>query len=225
MRMNCLIIVLIVIVGTCTASPAYGYTSVSNPVKIRLAGKPATLQVVLVKGARIVDEAPSAMCSRRTEGSFAVRVKFDEGETVYTPLNKLMGFKKSNLQKLVFCTRPWKIVTADYNKDGQVDFNLGQYGTSNGWVYWLFTVSLSGHVSILPVPDDCIFLADDKNSTDRIRIDDQGIKTVGYANTCDKAEDCGWWETTFRWSSELNRFEEYDAKHLPEYSPGGMSGN
>jgi len=138
-----------------------------------------------------------------------------------TSLNDLMGFNNVNNQKLAFCTQPWKIVTADYNKDGQIDFNLGQYATSNGWEYWLFTISPTGHVSVLPVPDDTILLADNKNSTDRIKIDDEGITTVGYVNVCDKDEDCGWWETTYRWDIGLNRFKEYRFRHLMEYLLGG----
>jgi len=210
---------LVLFAGASAAQEVYAYREVSDPVEVRLAGKKATLQVVLIKGGEIVDEAPSSMCSKRIEGTFAVKVKFDKGKAVYTPLNNLMTFNKKNTEKLAFCAKPWKIVTADYNRDGQIDFNLGQYANSNGWAYWFFTISPSGHASLLPVPNDFIFLADDKNSTNKIKITDEGIKTVAYANACDKPEDCGWWQTTYRWNIELKRFEQHDSKHLTEYSP------
>lgn len=201
------------------ARDAYADRLVSEPVRIDLAGKKAVLQLALTKGGRVRDEAPSAMCAKRIEGTFAARVKFRNGRIVSTPINDLMKFTKRPSERLAFCATRWGIVTADYNRDGHVDFNLGQYGTSNGWAYWLFTISPSGHVSLLPVPNDFIFLADDKNSTTKIKVSDEGIKSVAYANTCDKTEDCGWWETTYRWNPELGRFEEHDSRHLEAYSP------
>lgn len=58
----------------------------------------------------------------------------------------LMGTKK-----LSFCDKEWRVFTKDYNGDGRIDFNLGQYRTSNGWLYWLFTISPLGKVSLLKV--------------------------------------------------------------------------
>jgi hypothetical protein len=216
-----LIVAIALITVFSAGTPKYGYADlpVSEPVEIDLAGKKAFLQLALLKGGKVRDEALSAMCAERIEGTFAVKVKFRKGRTVSTSINDLMKFTKVRSAKLAFCATHWRIVTADYNRDGHIDFNLGQYGTSNGWVYWLFTVSPSGHISLLPVPDDFIFLADNKNSTAEIKVSDEGIKSVAYANTCDKVEDCGWWETTYRWNSELGRFEQHDSRHLEEYLP------
>jgi len=202
-----------------TIRQSYGFVLVSQPENIEVGGRKAVLQIVLLKGGRVFDEAPSAMCRERIEGVFAARVKFENGKYIDTPLNNLMKFNNKTLKKLTFCAKTWRIFTADYNKDDQIDFNLGEFGTSNGWIYWLFTISPSGQVSLLPTPDDCIFLADFKNSTDKIQIGDEGIKYVSFANVCDKVKDCGWWETTYRWNQDLKRFERLSSSHLNEYTP------
>lgn len=41
----------------------------------------------------------------------------------------------------------------DYNNDGDLDFTIGQYGSSNGNVYKIFTLKKDGKVELLPIKD------------------------------------------------------------------------
>ena len=188
-----------------------GPVPVSEPVSIRMGGKVATLAIIQVRGGTVTDEAPSAICRERVEGEFAARVIFENGRVVDTPLNALM-----NTEKLAFCAKSWTVITADYNHDGLIDFNLGQFANSNGWEYRLFTVGRSGRVSLLNVENggSVIYIADDGNSTKRIETIRHGIKSTSYVNACGEGE-CGWWEAVYRWNGRRKAFEAYGAGHLP----------
>ncbi len=212
------IFVLVSLVGCLgrTLQQSNAYLLASQPAEIRVGAAKAVLEIVLIKGAKVTDPAPSAKCPERIEGVFAARVRFEDGKAVDTQLNRVL-----NAKALAFCAKPWRIVTTDYNGDGQIDFNLGQFGNSNGWEYWLFTISHSGRIFLIDVANErsALYIADNKNSTEQIELSSEDIKSVSFANMCDKEKDCGWWETTYRWNKEVKRFERHTSKHLDEYTP------
>jgi len=76
---------------------------------------------------------------------------------------------------MFFRAMPWRIRFADYNHDGQIDFNLGQYDSCNGWLYKLFTISPTGQVTPLLKPGDGIPSTDNSNSTSEIRVTKAGF--------------------------------------------------
>ncbi|MEA4822237.1 MAG: hypothetical protein VB122_08455 [Erysipelotrichales bacterium] len=41
----------------------------------------------------------------------------------------------------------------DYNNDGDLDFTIGQYGSSNGYLYKIFKLRKNGKVEELPIKD------------------------------------------------------------------------
>jgi hypothetical protein len=165
------------------------------------------LEILLIHGERVVDELPCANCGERVEGHFAARVTLHGGPTVVTSFNDL--FQSDSLS---FWAKPWRLNITDYNSDHRPDFNLGQYGTSNGWVYRLFTISEAGVVSVLKVPNDGLFIADSANSTKHIRIESGGFSKISFANCCED-EEMGWWTMHYRWNPQLLRFEVSRSEH------------
>jgi hypothetical protein len=182
-------------------------------------GKKAIIQIVLKSGLWVHDYAfiPFA-CDRGWEGQFIIRVKMP-GRKRYTEasINDLVKMKKVS-----FCYGKWKLIAKDYNGDGTIDFSIGQYGTSNGWLYWLFTISKSGEIKPLHFKDsddDSIWLADSKASSDQIERIPGGLRYCYFNNGCD-TEDCfGWWLATWLWDDKNQEFVLAKEEHYGENRP------
>ncbi|HKR00092.1 MAG TPA: hypothetical protein VJT09_05435 [Pyrinomonadaceae bacterium] len=147
---------------------------------------------------------PSCMCgSAKFAGSFEIGVLVRGRGQVKQSLNALMG----GFERLEFWAEPWQIVFDDYNGDGQIDFNLGQYFSCNGWAYRLFTIAPDGRVSRLDVeegnPDSEIFASDDSNSTKMFSHTATGFYTRGYYNA---ATPVGFYTSYYNWDKEKRLF-------------------
>jgi hypothetical protein len=71
---------------------------------------------------------------------------------VTNDLNRLFYPQYDKEQPMFFwSSEPWEIFFADYNHDGWVDFNLGQYAGGVACEFRIFTVSPDGRVSELPL--------------------------------------------------------------------------
>jgi bla regulator protein BlaR1 len=92
-------------------------------------------------------------------------------------------------EDLFFWTPKFTLVFQDYNQDGQVDFNLGQYASSNGNLYRLFTLRPDGTIEQLPRKGDTEGLGffvsplNRRNSSPLIRADKGLLKVPYYDNT------------------------------------------
>jgi hypothetical protein len=106
------------------------------------------LSLVWVSGKHYVDDEIWCGEGEKYSGKFIFRVQLSSGTTVDTPFDLLKVpfdfFFFSNHQ-------PWPIFTADYNNDGQPDFNIISYGSCNRDACCLFTVLPSGKVEPLEI--------------------------------------------------------------------------
>jgi hypothetical protein len=194
---------LLVIAQAMLSGPLWGAASGDQP-RVTVAsvmrdlnadGRPDSLTIELVSGRRYVDEERWCGAGEKYEGEFAVVVSLAGGRTVWHDLRELFGWADSPPTTLFFPAKPWSIVLDDYNRDGQVDFNLGQYGSCSGWSYRLLTVSTDGDVSSLGAfRDGWLFLSDQEPSTDRIRTTAEGISHSYYDNSVGHS-----WEVLCRW--------------------------
>ena len=109
------------------------------------------IQIVLVSGKRYVDN-PYCGGGEKWEGQFVVRVRTRTGRLRReTPLNRLFDPGVDKPMSLFFWTPKFRLVVHDYNHDGRMDFNLGQYGVCIGNRYRLFTITRQGAVSALSI--------------------------------------------------------------------------
>jgi hypothetical protein len=139
-------------------------------------GTEDTLAIYLASGRRVHDADPWCGAGDKYEGRFIVTVEV-AGQRRSVDLNALFG----STDELWLWATPWAIAFDDYNSDGQLDFNLGQYASCNGWRYRLFTVTLGGEVSLLPVePTDDVAVAAEESSTSRITTTPQGFEVEYY---------------------------------------------
>jgi hypothetical protein len=114
-------------------------------------GIPERIQIVLTSGRRYVDETLWCGQGETWEGLFVMRVRNRNGSVLReTPLNRLFHPESKESMPMSFWTPKFSLVMHDYNHDGRIDFNLGQYGCCVGNEYKLFTISRNGAVSVLP---------------------------------------------------------------------------
>lgn len=131
-------------------------------------------------------------------GQYQIRTVW-EGEELFsdwiTLLDERMNFNKA-----------FKLNFDDYNGDGNVDFTLGQWGSSNGSIYYIFSIHNDGSVEKLP-GSDC-FIAERAFSIQLDKINDTSFRYQQYDNT-----EGAWYEVTKIWNKDMF---EYSRKKLTE---------
>ena len=110
-------------------------------------GQPAYLRLKMVKGRYYEDWNPGAFMGTLWEGSFVIELTDEYGKTIAeTDITKMFS------EPLTFKSS-FNLEFDDYNNDGDLDFTIGQYGTSNGNIYRIFTLRKDGKVEQLPIKD------------------------------------------------------------------------
>lgn len=105
-----------------------------------------SLIVKMTDGRYYEDTAPGPYMGSNWEGKFYIQLIDDKGNvTSELDLNKAF-----NEQKLSF-QNAFSIEFDDYNNDGNMDFTIGQYASSNGNIYKLFTISPNGKIEALVI--------------------------------------------------------------------------
>lgn len=118
-------------------------------------GIPERIQVVLISGKKYVDKNKWCGSGEKWEGQFVVRVRTSKDLLLNeTPLNIMLYPESKKPVDLFFWTPMFKLVMQDYNHDGKMDFNLGQYGSCVGNDYTLFSISADGAVIVLPIDQE-----------------------------------------------------------------------
>jgi hypothetical protein len=110
-------------------------------------GQSAYLRLKMVKGRYYEDWNPGAYMGTLWEGSFVIELADEYGKTIAeTDISKMFS------EPLVFKSS-FNLEFDDYNNDGDLDFTIGQYASSNGRVYKLFSLRKDGKVEELPFKD------------------------------------------------------------------------
>ncbi|MBP1990874.1 hypothetical protein [Paenibacillus eucommiae] len=138
------------------------------------------------------EQEPGPYEGGRWEGKFQLDV-LDEQTKLVAGLDLNKGFQ----EELLSFHDKFDITFADYNGDGNPDFSIGQYASSNLYTYLLFTVTKDG-ISQLPikgVPD--LFSSQRTYSPLFTKVNDTTIKTSFYDNS--KGQDV---EQSFSWTGE-----------------------
>ncbi|HEV8577927.1 MAG TPA: hypothetical protein VGX68_02495 [Thermoanaerobaculia bacterium] len=158
-------------------------------------GRPDDIKVVIKSGEHIMDPEPCAGCGDRVEGRVTAVVSLQKGP-VETPL-----FLHEPGETLWFWNETVPLALKDYNGDGRIDFNLGQFVNSNKWEYRLFTIHPSGEVAGMTPPDQPeIYVAEETGaSTPAIEAIPGGIRFRDFGNA---GEHPGWWVFTCRWLAD-----------------------
>jgi beta-lactamase regulating signal transducer with metallopeptidase domain len=118
----------------------------NNTIHLNNDSKSYTLVVKMMVGRYYEDSEPGPFMGKNWEGQFKLQLKDDQGTTISDlDLNEAFKEEKLNFQNV------FDIEFDDYNNDGYKDFFIGQYASSNGNDYKLFTITSTGKIEILPI--------------------------------------------------------------------------
>ncbi|MES7204572.1 hypothetical protein U6Q21_12410, partial [Cutibacterium acnes] len=106
-------------------------------------GTAETLYVRMTDGERIEETAPGPFMGEYWEGRFRLELVSHEGTLLHTlELNPSFGE-----ERLMFASsREFQLAFADYNDDGFPDFSIGQYASSNGFIYNVYSLMPDGMI-------------------------------------------------------------------------------
>ena len=165
--------------------------TLSNNDLFPVNGENQYLRLKMIEGEYYEDLNPGPYMGANWEGDFVLELADEAGNVIsQTDLNKV--FK----EPLIF-NSSFEIQFDDYNDDGDIDFTIGQYASSNGKSYKLFTLRKDGTVEELPVKDHySLFISNttDFYSTKLTKIDEVTFKIEYYDNS--KGEN---FEDVFKW--------------------------
>ncbi|KUO75496.1 MAG: hypothetical protein APF77_22545 [Clostridia bacterium BRH_c25] len=107
--------------------------------------------VKMTEGKQYEETAAGPFQGWNWQGKFVLQL-IDDKRKAISELDLNKAFKS---EELIF-NRVFLIQADDYNNDGNTDFAIGQYGSSNGNFYRLFTINNNG-IELLPVKTGAIF--------------------------------------------------------------------
>ena len=157
-----------------------------------------SLIVKMTDGRYYEDKEPGAYMGSNWEGKFHIQLIDDKGNMISElDLNRAFNEQKLNFQNA------FSIEFDDYNNDDNIDFAIGQYASSNGNVYKLFTISSAGKIEELLIKEQSeIFSSGGNRYSKRFeKIDITSFKNQYYDNSKGKT-----FETYYSWSNNENQF-------------------
>ena len=108
-----------------------------------------------------------------------------------------LNLKDSFHQDLSF-RGSFNIELQDYNGDGNLDFTIGQYASSNGYIYRILTIDENRKLRELKVDKGRqLFISNSGYSIKLDKVDEKSFKTKYYDNSEGK-----WYEAVYQWDGE-----------------------
>ncbi|RAV17754.1 hypothetical protein [Paenibacillus contaminans] len=153
-------------------------------------GSKEKLTVRMMSGGLKEEKEPGPYTGVYWEGKFQLELAAEDGTLLHTlDLNSTFGE-----DSLIFAkNRAFNIAFADYNNDGYPDFSIGQYFSSNGFTYNLFSLKPEG----IAVIHRALFTADTNYSILYEKAGNTSFKNRYY--DMDKGQMA---ETLFTWQND-----------------------
>lgn len=208
------ILVLIMLLTSCSSKVDDNLSDIiiespmtlSNNDLFPINGESQFLRLKMMKGKYYEDWNPGAYMGTLWEGFFIIELVDEFG-------NNISHIDLNNIYKepLIF-NSSFQIQFDDYNNDGYLDFTIGQYASSNGNDYKLFTLTKDGIIGELNIKDcTSLFISNTTGyySTKLAKIDEISFSTVYYNNSIGKI-----FEDVFIWDGK--EFFKADSREVIE---------
>lgn len=139
---------------------------------------------------------PGPFSGRNWKGKFVLQLTRVDGQ-VLSEYDLGLVFKEA----MIFSSGGFELKFDDYNGDGNMDFTIGQYGSSNGRIFALFTI-IGEEVKLLHFEnnDNLRFISDTNGyySTNLNKVDETTFKVKYYDNSVP-----AWFENTYQWNGDI----------------------
>ena len=177
--------------------------TISNNDLYNFIGKNEYLRLKMIMGEYSEDWTPGPLSGPKWEGIFEFDVYDQSGNLLKkTSLNDSYGFSDGQIS----FSGQFNLEFDDYNNDGDIDFTIGQYASSIGRYYRLFTLRKDGRVEELKI-DDAPFIyvssATGYYSTKFEKIDNLSFKTKLYNRSNGKYEI-----SYFKWTKDKFKLQK-----------------
>lgn len=150
------------------------------------------VNIEMMNGQYVFDEFPGALQGNNWSGQYQIRIYTDEGSfknPIYlAPIfidGQTMNFKSE-----------FSLVFDDYNDDNNPDFTLGQYVSSNGYEYALFTINQTGEVEKLDT-DGLMFISEHDYSVKLEKLSLTSFRKSSYDNSVGETV-----ERVYQWTDD-----------------------
>lgn len=139
------------------------------------------LSVVLINGKYFEDWSPGPLMGHNWQGEFQIQFCNENGE-----VKSAVDLNKYFNDEVVFNSF-FEIDFDDYNVDGNIDFTIGQYASSNGSIFKLFTIDKSGRIEELPIRGHHeIFVSGTGRYSTKLIKNKLGFSSTYYDNSIEK---------------------------------------
>ncbi|AEE95874.1 M56 family metallopeptidase [Mahella australiensis] len=157
-----------------------------------------SLNVIMTDGRYYEETEPGPYMGSNWEGKYDIQLIDSRGNI----LSKLDLNKAFNEEKLTFQS-VFNIEFDDYNNDSNIDFTIGQYASSNGNIYRLFTILPTGEIKALPIRGQSEIFSSGGNRYSKKfeKIDTATFKNRYYDNKTGEMV-----ETYYSWADSENQF-------------------
>lgn len=153
--------------------------------KIEIAGNSFWVNVEMVKGSYFYDEMPGPNHGNNWVGDYQIRVYKDEYDLeTFSDCEPITIIED---EKMLFANE-FSLVFDDYNNDGYPEFTLGQYGSSNSFLYALFSIDSKGEIlkidtnGYIDINQNEYSIQLDKTSADSFRATSYNNSIAEYEN-------------------------------------------
>jgi len=179
-----MLLMILVLLTSCNPSQSRESIRVESDMTIAysdmypITGKHHTLSLKLVEGSYSEDWSPGPFMGRNWKGEFRLILEDESGHALSS-----LNLNEYFLEELIF-NDLFEIQFDDYNGDQAIDFTIGQYSTSNGNVYRLFTLTADDKIQELEIDNNQELIASggDRYSIKLKKLDSRSFQTTHYNN-------------------------------------------
>ncbi|MFP3387270.1 hypothetical protein [Brevibacillus sp. SIMBA_040] len=175
------------------------------PLDRKMAGdsKAKYLVLVMTDGQYRIEQEPGPFTGPNWTGTFELQL-LDGQRSILSSYHLNDSFDELLFQK------SFSFAFADYNDDGHIDFSIGQYASSNLFIYKLFTIR-NGKIEILPMDSNNGLVSSERGySVLFVQVSPDSFKTVHYDNSVGK-----YLERVYQWkNNEFTVIHEAEASFL-----------
>jgi len=194
--------------GTLSSGSPTNHTSTilaEAPLDRKMAGesKAKYLVLVMTDGQYRIEQEPGPFTGPNWTGTFELQL-LDEQRSI------LSSYRLNDSFDELLFQQSFSFAFADYNDDGHIDFSVGQYASSNLFIYKLYTI-LNGKIEILPMDSKNEFVSSERGYSVLFeQVSPDSFKTVHYDNSVGK-----YLERVYQWkNNEFTVIHEAEASSL-----------